>query len=332
MNKVQNICFLDSKDNKDIYEKAKPLLDRIEPKFLESFELLEFLGQGSESEVYKAYIKSSKKVVAMKMILIKKGRRKNKNEINISKKLKHKNIINFYVAGEFKKNELYCIVTDYAKYGNLRQFQKLSKIKSNLSESLICFLAYQILEGLKYCHLCKIIHFDLKPQNILIDNNLNVKIIDFSISLEYNKIISDKIKIPIRGSKFYIAPEIIKNDTIKIEDFNKIDIFSFGVILYNLAFDSYPFFSEDINSFEQIDLKELNTINKYYSLYFIDFLKKLLEKDINKRINIEQALNDYWIKGVDILFKEKEKLNNDDIFLSHLIYDNFWAFNHYIKK
>ena len=273
----------------------------------------------------------------MKMILAKKGRKKNMNEIHISKKLKHKNIINFHVSGEFKKNELFCIITDYAEFGNLRQFQKLTKINNYLSESLICYITYQILTGLKYCHSCKITHFDLKPQNIIIDNDLNVKLIDFSISLDYNKIISKEIKIPIRGTKLFMAPEVIRSDTINIKELNKIDIFSLGVILYNLAFDSYPFCldSEDRNSCSHTNIKiynELEIINKYYSTYFIDFLKMLLVKDINKRINIDQALSNYWIKGADILFKEKEKLNNNEIFLKYLIYDNFMEFHQYINK
>ena len=64
----------------------------------------------------------------------------------------------------------------------------------------------------------------------------------------------------------------------------------------------------------------------------MDFLKKLLEKDINKRINIKQAMEHYWIKGAEILIQEKEKLNNANIFLSYLIFDYFPSFNEYICK
>ena len=65
---------------------------------------------------------------------------------------------------------------------------------------------------------------------------------------------------------------------------------------------------------------------------FIDFLKKLLEKDIDKRININEALNHDWIKGANILFEEKEKMYNISNFLIHLITENILNFNEYIKK
>ena len=67
-----------------------------------------------------------------------------------------------------------------------------------------------------------------------------------------------------------------------------------------------------------------------YSKYFIHFLKKLLEKDIKKRINIRQAMEDYWINGAKILIEEKEKLNNANIFLCYLMFDYFHSFNQYI--
>ena len=78
----------------------------------------------------------------MKIILLKKNERKNIKEINISTKLKNKNIINFYVAGEFKKNELYCIITEYAKFGNLRQFQQ--KIRKNEHLSRLYYVSLHI--------------------------------------------------------------------------------------------------------------------------------------------------------------------------------------------
>ena len=69
-----------------------------------------------------------------------------------------------------------------------------------------------------------------------------------------------------------------------------------------------------------------------YSKHFIDFLNQLLEQDINKRINIYEALNNYWDKGVEILLEEKEKLNNDDKFLDNLISENIKNFHNYINK
>ena len=306
--------------------------------FNENFELLDYIGSGSESEVYKVYLKKAKRIVAMKMVLTKNKDYKNINEIKISQKLKNINIINHYNYYKIDKNEDFCIIMDYGKHGNLIDFQKNLLAKNYLSESILCFLTYQILNGLKYIHTCKIIHFDLKPQNLLIDEYLNVKIIDFSISLDYKNIL-EKIKLPFRGTSFYMAPEVLRSDTIKVKDLNKIDLYSLGIILYYFAFGYFPFElnHEDAKKYDVIynkimkDLKIENEDN-YYSPHFIDFLQKLLEKDINKRINIYEALNHYWVKGAEILLEEKEKTYNASNFLGYLVTDHFQNFDCYISK
>ena len=306
-------------------------------KNLEGLELLECIGYGSESKVHKGQIKSSKVFVSMKMVIKKKDDKKNLNEIIIGNKLKNKNIINIYGVKEIKKDEIDCILMEYAKHGNIKDFQTNLLKKNYLSESIICFLTFQILNGLKYCHTCKVAHFDIKPQNIVIDDYLTAKIIDFSISLDYSKIKKEEIKLPFRGTNFFMAPEVLSTQTIKVKDLNKIDLFSLGVTLYYLAFDSYPFgfTHEDVKDYPKIYEKIMKGVkienkDNYYSKYFIDFLTKLLEKDINKRININEALNHYWVKGAEILINEKEKIYNAGNFLSYLITDHIKPFDDYI--
>ncbi|MBQ7408965.1 MAG: protein kinase family protein, partial [Alphaproteobacteria bacterium] len=93
-----------------------------------------------------------------------------------SARLKNKNIIDIYGATPILEN-VDCIVMEYAKYGNIRDFQIQVLRSKILSESFLCYLAYQILKAVKHCHICKIAHLDLKPQNIVIDRDLNVKLI-----------------------------------------------------------------------------------------------------------------------------------------------------------
>ena len=139
-------------------------------------------------------------------------------------------------------------------------------------------------------HICKVAHMDLKPQNIVIDQYLNAKIVDFSTSLIYKKEKpEDYIKFPYVGTSKYMSPEILKSDTIKVKDLN-------------------------------------------YSSYFLDFLSKLLEKDIERRISMSDALNHYWINGGRLLLDEQEKLFNDEKFLSYLLSDYISDFNTYIRK
>ena len=329
-----------SKDDISTPEKIKNLLNEIKPEFLRIYAIIKRIGSGSESIVFEAIHLSTKRSLAVKFIIAGKEKKINFDEINISNKFKNQNIISFYGFYEIKKGELYCIIMEYAKFGNIRYFQMNTLKKENLSEQLLCFFASQILNGLKHCLVCKITHFDIKPQNIIIDNYLNLKIIDFSVSMDYSKIKSKKIKVPLRGTNFYIAPEVIKSHEIKIKDLNKIDIYSLGVMLYNLAFGEYPYglVLEDAENYDKIYDKiknrnlEFNDEYNSVSPYFIDFLKKILEKDINKRININEALEHYWVRGADILYDEKEKTFNAGSFLINLITNHIMKFDEYMKR
>ena len=327
-------------DNKDLKNNnLKEYIIKECPNFCENFELLNCIGIGSESKVYKAKFKKYNKTIAIKIILRDKEEKKNINEVKISKKLKYKNIIDFYSIFTIKKDKLDCIMMEYGDLGNLINFKKNILKGSYLSESLLCYISYQILKGLKYCQKSKVAHLDIKPQNIILNDYLDVKLIDFSISMDYSKINSDFIKIPFRGTNFYISPEIFENKTIKLKDINKIDLYSLGVVLFYLAFGYYPFglSLEDANNYDKIYNKimkdlEIKNENNWYSSHFIDFLKKLLEKDINKRLDINEALNHYWIKGAKILLDEKEKINNISIFLIYLMRDQIIRFVHYLNQ
>ena len=320
-------------------EKLKNYINKKNPKFFEAFELLNMIGSGSEACAYKVNIKRKNYTIISKMIRKEKRGAKDKEEIKISQKLKNKYIINTFFGSTVVKDELDCIMMEYARYGNLRDFQKNILKRTILSESLLCYIAYHVLNGLKYMHMCKIVHFDIKPQNIVIDEFLNIKIIDFSVALDYKEIKGNKIKLPFRGTNFYIPPEVIKSKTINVKDLNKIDLYSLGVILYNFAFGCYPFdlSSEDSKDYDKIYNKimkewEVKDENHLYSTHFIDFLKKILKKNIGERMSLNEACNHYWIKGANLLMNEKEKIYNACNFLSYLITDNIISFNAYIKN
>lgn len=339
-----NFNKIEDKDNSNENNQNKNELKmKIEEEFLknkiayENFELLEFIGSGKDTFVYKSAVKKSKKIVAIKIISIK-NNKKNTNEISIHTKLKNKNIIDFYVNLDIKKNELDCFIIEYCNFGNIINFKNNLLKKNYLSETILCFLSFQILNGLNYLHRNKIAHLDLKPENIVIDEYLTIKIIDFSISLNYSKIKSKKIKLPLMGTSFYMSPEVLNSDIIDVKDLNKVDLYSLGVVIYFLAFGYFPFELEkdDIKQYNKIYekiKKELKIDNEdnYYSPYFIDFIQKLLENDISKRIDINQALNHYWIKGCEILLNEKENIFNAKNFLIYLVADHFKNFDDYIR-
>ena len=308
--------------------------------FSEKFELLEYIDKGSESVVCKASLKlkePQKKLNGIIKIILNKKKEENKKELKIATKLKNINVINFYSSHTIVKDESWCIFMENAHFGNLLNLKNKFK-KEYFSEPMICFLSYQILNSLIYCHNCKIAHMDIKPKNIVVDSYFTTKLIDFSISINYKgKKPYDSIKLPSIGTSLYMPLEVISSQKIKYKDLNKIDLYSFGVVIYILAFGKYPYelSCDDQDNYqkiyEKIFLEEIgiNKENKYFSLCFYDFLTKILEKDINKRISIYDAQNHYWIKGAKILDEEMNNLNNTNKFIQHLICNHIKKFNDY---
>ena len=307
-------------------------------KFKENFELLDYVGSGSESKVYKGIVKKNRKIIVIKIIDNEQSH-DNKNELEISSKLRHKNIINNYCS-DIDNNICY-IVMENAEFGNINDFMRNIINKTYLSEQMLCYLAYNILNGIIYCHKNKVAHRDIKPNNIVVDKFINIKLIDFSISLNYQKYKPyDKIKLSLKGTNFYIPIEVIAKQRIKCKDLNKIDIYSFGVLLYYLAFQKYPYNLEkdDADDYDKIykniyknDIG-IDKENKEFSLAFYDFLSKIIEKDIYNRMDIYAARDHYWIKGAHILLAEKEKILNINTFISYLLSNHIKAFNDYIQR
>lgn len=351
----ENINLIQKKEYKSIrefYKDSQNLKEYLKDgceEFNENFELINYIGSGGFGVVYEGKLRSNPhKKVALKFLIdnLMKDKRKKRQfnfndknqESNFQKKLKNKNITSIY--GCYKVKECSCIAMEYSKYGDLDYFQKKLIKKNVLSETLLCFIAKQVLNGLKYCHKAKIVHMDIKQQNILIDENLNIKLTDFSVSFSYEKFKNGtKIKLPISGTAFYMSPEVLGQKEIDVEDCNKVDIFSLGILLFFLAYGQFPFLLEfsDIKDYRIIYNKICKSSlifpdSKSHSFLFRNFIKNLLNRNIKNRYSIQEALEDTWIKGANIINKEKEKLFDLEKFLINLITDNIRCFNDYIKS
>ena len=327
-------------------------------QFLENFELLNYINSGGSGVVYKGcFSKNPIDKVCLKFLLnkteieniIKPNNNKNNfiskdskiEEINIQKKLQHKNIVKYYDYFDLK--DYGCIVMELADSGDIDMIRKKMTDKNYLSETFLAFITKQILDGLYYIHKNKIIHMDIKQQNILIDKNLEVKITDFSVSLSYEKVQShEKIKLPLSGTNPFMSPEVLSKAQIDIEDASKIDMFSLGVMLYNLSIGDFPYnlninlkknFDEILEKIKNNDLEfpENKIKSRRYSNLFIKFLKNLLDKNIKSRISVFEAIDDPWIKGAELIFEEKEKIGDNPKFLLKMSCDNIRSFNEYLK-
>ena len=317
------------------------------PEFWEKFELLEFKKNGSAGAVLKAQPRSkenkkNRRFVALKFLYNGKKNNKPKKEINhqeiiIHGALKHKNIPQIY--GYYKIGECNsCIAMEFSQYGDLENFKKKVIKRVPLSETFICYILGGICDAVYYMHTHnKIIHMDIKQQNIVVDDYINIKLTDYSISIDYKN--KDFINLPLIGTCYYMSPEVLRKETIPVEYASKIDVYSIGVLLYFLAFCDYPFKLKDVGNkdypqiLKNVENNDLEFPKDYeISKPFLNLLKNCLNKDISKRYSIHQLINDPWTKGYQIILNEKEKLYNAGRFVIDLMVDNIINFNDYIKQ
>ena len=313
-------------------------------KFFDNFELTNFISYGGTGRVFEGRLKNikNKQKLAFKFKIAQDRKKKNdkdSQEISILRKLHHKNITEIYAFIKMPDNSNFAVL-ELGKHGDLENFEKVLLKRKVLSETVICYFAKQILDALDYIHKCKIIHMDIKEGNILVDANLNIKLTDFSISCSYSAFHpEDIVRLPFAGSSKYISPEIINGTNIKVKDSCKIDIYSLGITLYNLAFGFFPYKLNEVKGKKYENI--LNNITKEklefpadrkVSHLFKDFLRCCLEKDYTKRINIKQALNHPFIQGASIILDEKENSYCNENFLINVITDNIPAYNQYINN
>ena len=237
------------------------------------------------------------------------------NEINILKKIDHPNIMKIFEF--YKTSTTYYLILEFCEGGNLYDFV----YENHLSEFQVIYIMFQIFSAMNYCHKMKILHRDLKPDNILIKKNQDglcrVKICDFGTSSIFKK--GEKQK-EIIGTLCYMAPEVLN------EEYNqKCDLWSCGVIMYILLTGKRPFFGRDDDQIiEKILFDKYNSdLLKKYNKYTKDLLSKLLEKDPEKRISAEEALN----HKVFYLNKTKEILN--EIFDEKILFKFIENLKHY---
>ena len=255
------------------------------------------LGSGSFGCVYEAKNTIFGNTVAMKVIKKDKenelDEQEIRNEIDILKKLSHPNIVKIY---EFYISENhYYIITEYCKEGEL-----FSYIKNKYTERQLAVLFYQVFSGLWYLHENKILHRDIKLENIMIsgkekDNSTGeelfwVKIIDFGTAKIFEK---NKKEKDVVGSSYYIAPEVLK------QNYNeKCDTWSVGVILYMTLVGRAPFDGKDdeeiIKKINSVDYNKNEPRLVKHSPEVRDLVSKLLEKDTEKRYSAKEALEHPW--------------------------------------
>ena len=205
------------------------------------FHLYEKLGEGGMATVYKAFDTHLESEVAVKVIrnrklapeILRKTLKRFEREARALVKLSHPNIVKIIDYGEFEGQPF--LVMPYFRGGTLKDLMQGKPIPYQEAARLLSPIA----QALSYAHQAKIIHRDVKPANILIDEAGNPMLTDFGIA----KILDEEISINLTGTSAvigtpeYMAPEQVRSDAVD----HRADIYALGVVFYEMVTGRKPF-------------------------------------------------------------------------------------------
>ena len=278
-----------------------------------NYEFISMLGNGSFGKVRLYRDKNFKELLFAIKTLKKEGISPYqfnllKREVDILSNMDHPNIVKYF--GIFEDDLFIHIVMEYLKGQDLSKIISL-KNYNDFSENQMGIIIQQLLKALSFIHSKKIIHRDIKPENILFSDKKNLytlKLIDFGLAAN-----SDQ-EIKTVGTPSYMSPEMIDGNVTYVSD-----IWSVGVIVYQMITGDLPFIGKDDNNktlYEKIkngnyDTEILN--EKDCSEEVKDFINKALQKDIKNRLTVDEALNHPWIKKFSINNLDQSLINEDSI-------------------
>lgn len=263
------------------------------------YTILKKSGAGRDSTVYKVKdlqgeifaLKLLDNVSTRKIIRLKK-------EFRILKKLKHENVISVFDFGYDSTQKKYYYTSEYFSGGDLSKLDYKS-----LSNKLILQIIFKILNGLAYLECNKLIHYDIKPKNIVFNrSNLSLKITDFGLSEVYKENSNH-----FAGTYTYMAPEILSG---AYPVSMKSDIYSAGVVLYYLITGSaneltFPFASIVKNSRNSNNNNVLKVIKGLTENPFQGLLLKMLDYNPEFRASAKECL-EYLNRKFNLNIKETE--------------------------
>ncbi|XP_008574633.1 PREDICTED: MAP/microtubule affinity-regulating kinase 3 isoform X12 [Galeopterus variegatus] len=255
-----------------------------------NYRLLKTIGKGNFAKVKLARHILTGREVAIKIIdktqLNPTSLQKLFREVRIMKILNHPNIVKLFEVIETEKT-LYLIM-EYASGGEVFDYL-VAHGRMKEKEARAKFR--QIVSAVQYCHQKRIVHRDLKAENLLLDADMNIKIADFGFSNEFT--VGSKLDT-FCGSPPYAAPELFQG---KKYDGPEVDVWSLGVILYTLVSGSLPFDGQNLKELRERVLRGKYRIPFYMSTDCENLLKRFLVLNPIKRGTLEQIMKDRWINA-----------------------------------
>ena len=267
-------------------------------KINDRYEIVRSIGEGGMANVYLGYDTILDRNVAIKVLRgdlsnDEKFVRRFQREALSASSLSHPNIVEMYDVGE--DNGIYYIVMEYVEGQTLKQ---LLKRRGSLTLSETIDIMLQLTDGMAHAHDSYIIHRDLKPQNIMIQDDGQIKITDFGIAMALNSTQLTQTN-SVMGSVHYLPPEQAtgKGSTIKS------DIYSMGIIFYELLTGSLPFKGENAVEIALKQMKEplpsLRDDNPSIPMSVENVILKATAKNPKNRYNDSKAMHDDLLTVLD---------------------------------
>ena len=303
-----------SEDDIEYITPEEPLFISQGEDFMKSSSLaiysqISVLGEGGFGSVYLYEHKLNKKQAAIKFVdltTIESPEEVNRTyaEIGVLRGLKHPNIVTLVDA--FDSDNKICFVMEYCSGGELKDYVEQF---GPLPESEVYNLASQIAEAIRYCHNSKVIHRDLKLENILFANNNReqIKIVDFGIAGIFTVGVSAERSDA--GSLLYIAPEVLMGIDNRANP--ALDVWSMGCIFYYMLMKTHPFMAETQQEvIQKIKKCDYVPLSSSISPPWHRLIRGMLKISANKRWNmmrITEHLYKYKYDNLASLSSESEE-------------------------
>ncbi|OIW00896.1 hypothetical protein TanjilG_19837 [Lupinus angustifolius] len=258
---------------------------------LGKYELLKLLGSGAFAKVYQALNVETGKSVAVKAVSKKKVLKNGytaqiEREISIMRRLRHPHIAKLFEVLA-TKTKIYLIM-EFVPGGDL--YQKVAD-EGRLTENLSRQYFRQLISAMKYFHSHGVFHRDLKLDNLLIDENMNIKVSDFGLSAVNKQIRLDGFLHTTCGTPAYLAPEILSK---RGYDGARIDVWSCGVVLFALHAGYLPFNGYSYAVMYRKIFRGMFRFPKWTSCELRNLITRMLDTNPNTRITVDEIMIDPW--------------------------------------
>lgn len=268
------------------------------------FELVELVGNGTYGQVYKGRHVKTGQLAAIKCMDVTGDEEEEiKAEINMLKKYSHHKNIATYYGAFIKKNppgmdDQLWLVMEFCGAGSVTDLIKNTKGNS-LREDWTAYISREILRGLSHLHFNKVIHRDIKGQNVLLTENAEVKLVDFGVSAQLDRTVSRRNTFI--GTPYWMAPEVIACDENPEATYDyKSDLWSLGITAIEMAEGAPPLC--DMHPMRALFLIPRNPAprlkSKKWSKKFQSFIESCLVKNHNQRPNTDQMLKHPYIRDM----------------------------------